>query len=435
MDQGSTEAPRIQSLPLRLASSVFRRYVVVAFVLTIFQLGVDLASVSARVSRDLASIANVFQPSLSRAVWEMNDQLIASLASGVASAPSVSGVSVTDENGNLLAKVGDIDTLRRQTNTLAAHSVVVPLRLTLEKRVQELGSLVVFSAPDVTFSQLEASSYVLLINSTIRVIALWTLFKGVFRRGMSQTLAELTGMVARLRAVARDPNISYTPLVYPVRDELGRLVEATNELQKGLIDARREAQSILRDLHDGLGAQIVSARLRILDGNISQHEVAELLAECTDELYALVDVLNSNESGMEEALVNFRSRCVKKAPHLSIRLDLQYPYGALPAGDPATVIQIIRILQEAFTNCLKHAEAKAIEIAASLSEDALRIAMADDGVGFPEAVEPGRGLNNMRRRAREIGASLDITRQPRGTCVELIIGLDRLTHPRSAGPI
>ena len=84
MDQGSTEAPRIQSLPLRLASSVFRRYVVVAFVLTIFQLGVDLASVSARVSRDLASIANVFQPSLSRAVWEMNDQLIASLASGVA---------------------------------------------------------------------------------------------------------------------------------------------------------------------------------------------------------------------------------------------------------------------------------------------------------------------------------------------------------------
>jgi signal transduction histidine kinase len=74
---------------------------------------------------------------------------------------------------------------------------------------------------------------------------------------------------------------------------------------------------------------------------------------------------------------------------------------------------VYRIAREALRNAFSHAEAHHIEAEITYGERLLQLRIRDDGCGIPAAVlETGRsghyGLNGMRERARQIGASLEI---------------------------
>jgi signal transduction histidine kinase len=85
------------------------------------------------------------------------------------------------------------------------------------------------------------------------------------------------------------------------------------------------------------------------------------------------------------------------------------------------MLQVLRIIQEALNNSLKHARAKVIRIDAIWldSDQNLFIVIADDGLGLADPPRRGRGLNNMQRRAREVGGDLMIGNLPEGTEVRL----------------
>jgi signal transduction histidine kinase len=82
------------------------------------------------------------------------------------------------------------------------------------------------------------------------------------------------------------------------------------------------------------------------------------------------------------------------------------------------VLHLLRMLQEAVTNALRHGRARALWIGAEAQPagGGVRIEVRDDGAGFdPQAVQAtggGRGLTNLARRAREIGAELTVTSAP-----------------------
>ena len=82
---------------------------------------------------------------------------------------------------------------------------------------------------------------------------------------------------------------------------------------------------------------------------------------------------------------------------------------------------LFRIVQEALNNALKHAQAGAIWIEARYEPEhrALLLSVADDGVGLPTPLVYGRGLRNIQRRAREIGAELSIPASEPGTRISL----------------
>ena len=103
-----------------------------------------------------------------------------------------------------------------------------------------------------------------------------------------------------------------------------------------------------------------------------------------------------------------------------------------PELRPWHVIQILRLLDEAVTNAVKHAGAKRIAVSIETIGDTAesqrgRITVADDGRGFavcdyaarPARRKPARGLANMRRRAERCGAALEVTSGPGGTSVRL----------------
>ena len=107
-----------------------------------------------------------------------------------------------------------------------------------------------------------------------------------------------------------------------------------------------------------------------------------------------------------------------------------------PELRPWHVIQIIRLLDEAVTNAVKHAEARRVTVSIETLTDAEglargRITIEDDGKGFElapngeaaAAQHAARGLRNMRSRAARCGAELELTSDAGGTRV-------RLTLPR-----
>jgi signal transduction histidine kinase len=98
-----------------------------------------------------------------------------------------------------------------------------------------------------------------------------------------------------------------------------------------------------------------------------------------------------------------------------------------PRLDPADVAQLLRLTREALSNVARHAGASHVEVEVETLDDRLELRITDDGRGFdPEAApRPGHhGLGNIRARALELGATLDVESHPgRGTTVRLSVPL------------
>jgi signal transduction histidine kinase len=88
---------------------------------------------------------------------------------------------------------------------------------------------------------------------------------------------------------------------------------------------------------------------------------------------------------------------------------------SIPVHDPAVTTQLYRIAQEAATNAAKHAAAEQVDIRVTVKDSELTLAIADDGVGFPDNPlnSKGLGLRLMRHGAALIGGTFNIRRNGR----------------------
>jgi signal transduction histidine kinase len=90
---------------------------------------------------------------------------------------------------------------------------------------------------------------------------------------------------------------------------------------------------------------------------------------------------------------------------------------------------VLRIVQEAFTNTLKHAEAKIITLSTSVdyANNRVLVSVADDGVGLAQSHSNGRGIENMRSRAAKLGGRLEIVHLDKGgTCLKLYLPINQI---------
>lgn len=192
-----------------------------------------------------------------------------------------------------------------------------------------------------------------------------------------------------------------------------------------------ERERLIQDMHDGFGSQLASARLRIDHGEITQGDLAALLRECLDDLHLVVDTLGNEETSLRDAIVDYRYRCNGRLSEYPVRIEWEIQLDNSPPMDQRQILQFVRILQESLNNALKHAHASLIRVQVVYRADGvLTMSVTDDGVGLPDTIECGRGLNNMQSRARDIGATLHYDRLDPGTCISLSLPLGRNSEPR-----
>ncbi len=193
-----------------------------------------------------------------------------------------------------------------------------------------------------------------------------------------------------------------------------------------------ERQRLMRDMHDGVGGQLISALAALEGGRAAPADVAQIVRECIDDLRLVIDSMEPIDNDVLALLGSLRYRLESRLTSAGIRLLWQVrELPPLPSLTPRNALHVLRVLQEALTNALKHAGATRITVTteADTARRTARISVLDDGHGFAVAPErmansAGRGITNMRRRAEAVGGSLEIGSTARGTAVTLVLPLD-----------
>jgi signal transduction histidine kinase len=216
-----------------------------------------------------------------------------------------------------------------------------------------------------------------------------------------------------------------------------RVQQKNTELQKSfeLLRSVEAAQAqgqerarIMQDMHDGLGSQLVSSLAMAQSGDLSSAQTYDLLRSCIDDLRLAIDTSSDSRDSLALALANLRFRMEPrlKAAGITLRWRTQGLSDTVPLPAQAQ-LPLLRIIQETITNTLKHAGAKTLSVSVSNSATELQIDISDDGGGFDVATArqtaQGKGLNSLDKRARVLGAQLEVTSSPLGTRTKLRLPL------------
>jgi signal transduction histidine kinase len=225
--------------------------------------------------------------------------------------------------------------------------------------------------------------------------------------------------------------------------ELARAVDEREGELHAALDRLRVAQTqrvlegerrrLIRDMHDGLGSQLVQALNLVRRGErpVDPATVAIMLEHALDELRLTLDSLEPMEGDLPAVLGTLRQRIEPALAASGIVLDWQVqPVPPVAGLEAQGVMHLFRCLQEVFANVVKHAHASRVSVRTWLQDGRVGLSVSDNGVGLGELVanpsRGGRGMGNIHLRARKLGAELHFSDAEPGTCVTFLLPVE---HP------
>jgi signal transduction histidine kinase len=216
-----------------------------------------------------------------------------------------------------------------------------------------------------------------------------------------------------------------------MRDKLRELSEQQIKLSREKASAllqgqENERKRIVQDLHDGVGQHLTGIRLQVqaLDDGKLKQALSLLIDETIKEVKQVsYDIMPSVmlDFGLKAAL-NGLCEHIKK--YSSIYIDFTY-VKEMEKNLPFEIsIAVFRIVQEAFNNILKHADATKINFYVRKSETELYLFVEDNGKGFDATLSAngGLGLQGMTERTKLLNGIIEINSNVGvGTSIEVTI--------------
>lgn len=203
-------------------------------------------------------------------------------------------------------------------------------------------------------------------------------------------------------------------------DGLNQRVEDLSTSRRYIVNEREEERVRLRrELHDGLGPSLaaIGLGLRQLEqraGGGAARELADEVQRAVCEVRRICDGLRPaalNELGLAGALTESIEPFQRFGPQITLTVD------DFPTLSPAVEVAAFRIVMEAVTNAVRHADARHVQVRVGY-DDGVTVHVADDGRGLARDRVPGIGLRGMSDRADEVGGRLTIRAgSPAGTVV------------------
>lgn len=203
------------------------------------------------------------------------------------------------------------------------------------------------------------------------------------------------------------------------------------EIEKSQNEIREQSlKNVAWELHDNVGQllSIAKMQLSLLERKIpapeamreSIAEISDLIGDSLQEIRLLSRTLNT-EVVQSMGLVKIVAVELERFNKMRF-LDATFTVTGkeIPLGQKDEII-IFRILQEFFSNVIRHSRASTLAVSLNYHDDKLTIIAQDNGVGFdPDTVAQGSGLINMKSRAELLGISYNIkTQRNAGVCLTL----------------
>jgi signal transduction histidine kinase len=199
-----------------------------------------------------------------------------------------------------------------------------------------------------------------------------------------------------------------------------------------LVDARADHQRlailedrdrIARDLHDHViqrlfadGLTLQSVAMMTRDPQLAQ-KVSRVVDDIDDTIRQIRTSIFQLRSGDAQQRAGLRSAVLavtaQVTPMLGFEPAVRFSGPADTLVPPAVVGDVEAVVREATTNAAKHAHASEVTVDLSVTADTLRVEVGDDGVGLGTP-QRSSGLDNLRRRAQELGGTLTIQARPTG---------------------
>jgi len=238
-------------------------------------------------------------------------------------------------------------------------------------------------------------------------------------------------------------------LQYEEDDEIGELTDTFNimtqklklkseELEtermksmRSLIDGQEiERQRLSRELHDSLGQLLIALKLKY-ESATSKKELGELFDKTIEETRRISNNLMPAalaEFGLTTALRNI---CNDISENTNIEVQFK-AHGTIKSLDLEVKIYLFRIIQEALTNIIKHAQANSAIIDLNYSNNIVNIRINDNGIGFDTQAhlkKNSNGLNNIKDRVSLLNGTIHLSsKKNKGTLLVISIPITMKEH-------
>lgn len=209
--------------------------------------------------------------------------------------------------------------------------------------------------------------------------------------------------------------------------------EAEKRFEEELTQSKLEIQeqtlkNVGWELHDNIGQllSVANMQLNILSRSIEESsrrsvvEIKDIVANSLQEVRSLSKSLNNeviNYSGLEASVKNELAR-FERLNIIQPEFHISGEGFDVPQKD---AIILFRILQEFFSNVIKHSKADKLEVHFEYTPSQLNILMRDNGLGFnPQSIQKSSGLLNMQSRALLINTTFTLkSKENKGTSLSL----------------
>lgn len=223
-------------------------------------------------------------------------------------------------------------------------------------------------------------------------------------------------------------------------DQQKRTEQAEHELRwlsQQLVQTQEaERKSLSRELHDQVGQMLTGLRMELGNLEDARGSSGEVFHDRLAEVKRLVEqtlaTVRNLAMGLRPAMLDdlglgpaleWQGREFSRRSGIPVTVQLDGYLDGLPDSHRTCVF---RVVQEALTNCARHARARNIRISVHGRHDAVSLTVQDDGVGIAnfDSSRRGLGLIGMEERARELGGTVMVRSQPnKGTSLRVELPL------------
>jgi signal transduction histidine kinase len=219
--------------------------------------------------------------------------------------------------------------------------------------------------------------------------------------------------------------------------QLEQLNEELRKLSWRVIASQdEERRRVARELHDGLGQELVAAKIlihrflnekHIQTAKQSANEASVMIDRAIQQVRSMSHLLHPpllDQVGLLSALHWYVDGFTERS---GIHAALNVQPENFPRLSKEAETAIFRIVQESLVNVFRHSEARNVWINLHRNDMSVVTSVRDDGKGIGEGIaemRPGRvgiGIEGMRQRAKELGGDLRLASANPGTLLELVI--------------
>lgn len=335
----------------------------------------------------------------------------------------------------VVKKVFKRDNYNSDELALSLAKSIIPLdnvQMVLDKAFQTIystlhpiDSMTVLFNKDLKYSKLSNEFIFLRENITLTFNAPKHLFKeyknsSLPKKYISGVIAPIianSGRIGFLLFANKQSEQLYTKkdlnLIEIVTSQIAIAIESIRA--KEIIKANKE--QIIQEIHDGIGGIVTNISLisemskensSLVELKNNTETIAELSKDAIFEIRTILQSIDiSNSSYKEFSFTLQRYAKTMLEPHnIFFLLDESIETNVQPPNAVVT-LNIFRIYREALTNILKHSQSKQVRTILNVTKESIELSIKDNGIGL-KIKNKGRGIANMQKRAKAMGAKLEI---------------------------